>query len=56
MIYVLVFLHFVNTDNLKYYQLATFSDFEECQIEKKKANVLVTHNSMKVSCLELTTR
>ena len=53
MIYVLVFLHFVNTDNLKYYQIATFSDFEESQIEKKKANILVTHNSMKVSCLEI---
>ena len=46
MIYVLVFLHFVNTDNLKYYQIATFSDFEEClDQEKKKANILVTHNS-----------
>ena len=36
MIYVLVFLHFVNTDNLKYYQIATFSDFEELKEKRKQ--------------------
>ena len=56
MIYVLVFLHFINTDNLKFYQLATFSDKEECQKQAEKAKILVTHNSMKVSCLEITTQ
>jgi hypothetical protein len=53
MIYVLVFLHFVNTDHLKYYQIGTFSDKEECQLEAEKAQIMVTHNSMKVSCLEI---
>tara|TARA_R100000353_G_scaffold167900_1_gene130190 strand:- start:509 stop:682 length:174 start_codon:yes stop_codon:yes gene_type:complete len=53
MIYVLVFLHFVNTDSLKYYQIGTYSDKEECQIEAEKAKIMVTHNSMKVACLEV---
>ena len=53
MIYVLVFLHFVNGDNLKYYQIKTFSDYEECQLEAKKAKVMITHSSMTVRCLEI---
>tara|TARA_Y100000361_G_C10962130_1_gene239383 strand:- start:186 stop:356 length:171 start_codon:yes stop_codon:yes gene_type:complete len=53
MIYVLIFLHFVNTDHLKYYQIASFSSIEECELEKAKAKVLVTHSSMKVECLEV---
>ncbi len=53
MIYVLIFLHFINTDNLKYYQIATFANLQECEVEKKKAKVMVTHNSMMVECLEV---
>ena len=53
MIYVLVFLHFVNTDHLKYYQIKTFSDAEECQQEAKKAEIIVTHSSMTITCLEI---
>ena len=38
MIYVLVFLHFVNTDHLKYYQIGTsFSDLKQCELELNKA-------------------
>ena len=55
MIYVLVFLHFINTDNLKYYQIDTYSDKQECLAQAEKAKILVTHNSMKVTCLEITT-
>ena len=54
MIYVLVFMQFLNTDNLRFYQIATFADFEECQKEKKKANVMIVHSSQKISCLEIT--
>ena len=53
MIYVLVFLHFINTDRLKYYQIQTFSNKEECEIEAKKAEIIVTHSSMAVKCLEI---
>ena len=53
MIYVLVFLHFVNTDNLKYYQVAIFGDAESCELELEKASVMVTHSSMTLTCLEL---
>ena len=54
MIYVLVYLHFINTDNLKYYQIGTYSDKEQCLEEEEKAKIMVTHNSMKVTCLEVT--
>jgi hypothetical protein len=53
MTYVLIFLHFINTDNLKYYQIGTYSDLKECQLEAEKAKIMVTHNSMKVACLEV---
>jgi hypothetical protein len=53
MTYVLIFLHFINTDNLKYYQIGTYSDLSECQLEAEKAKIMVTHNSMKVACLEV---
>jgi len=53
MIYVLVFLHFVNTDHLKYYQISTFSDSQSCEQELKKADVMVTHSSMTLTCLEI---
>ena len=53
MIYVLVYLHFINTDNLKYYQIGTYSDKEQCLEEAEKAKIMVTHNSMKVACLEI---
>jgi len=56
MVYVLVFLHFVNTDHLKYYQLKSFSDYEECQVEAEKAKIMVTHTSMTVTCLEITSQ
>tara|TARA_R110000744_G_scaffold13041_1_gene38354 strand:- start:1920 stop:2093 length:174 start_codon:yes stop_codon:yes gene_type:complete len=55
MVYVLVFLHFINTDHLKYYQIDTYSDKQECLAQAEKAKILVTHNSMKVTCLEITT-
>ena len=53
MIYVLVFLHFISTDRLQYYQIGTFSDKEQCLEQAEKAQILVTHNSMKVTCLEV---
>jgi len=53
MIYVLVFLHFVNTDHLKYYQIETFSDKEACEQERQKSRVLITHRSQETVCLEI---
>ena len=53
MIYVLIFLHFISTDRLYYYQIGTYSDAEQCLEQAKKAEIMVTHNSMKVACLEV---
>ena len=56
MIYVFVFLHFVNTDNLNYYQIgSSYADLKECEVELMKAKqALVIHNSQTVVCLEVT--
>tara|TARA_B100000927_G_scaffold253342_1_gene219008 strand:+ start:479 stop:652 length:174 start_codon:yes stop_codon:yes gene_type:complete len=53
MIYVLIFLHFISTDRLYYYQIGTYSDKQECLNQAEKAKIMVTHNSMKVTCLEV---
>ena len=53
MIYVLIFLHFINTDNFHYYQIGSYSDKEECLEQAEKAKILVTHNSMQGACLEV---
>ena len=52
-IYVLIFLHFVNTDHLKYYQIKSFSDKEACELEREKSRVLIMHSSQEVVCLEI---
>jgi hypothetical protein len=51
MIYVLIFLHFVNTDHLRHYQIGSYGDLESCEIEKEKAGIMVTHSSMALTCL-----
>ena len=53
--YVLIFLHFVNTDHLKYYQIgSSYADLKECEVEMMKAKEsLVIHNSQTVVCLEV---
>jgi len=53
MVYILVFLHFISTDRLYYYQIGTYSDKQQCLEEAEKAKIMVTHNSMKVTCLEV---
>ena len=55
MIYVLVFLHFVNTDHLKYYQIGkSFSDLKQCELELNKAKeAILMHSSQTVVCLEV---
>jgi hypothetical protein len=53
MVYVLIFIHFVSSDTIKHYQIGSFSRLDQCQTEKAKAKILVTHNSMAVECLEV---
>ena len=54
MIYVLVFLQYLNGSEVKYYQIATFPSDAECQVEQKKAQkTLVTHGSQTVVCLPI---
>lgn len=52
MVYVLIFLQYLNGSEVKYYQIATFPSDAECQTEQKKAKeTLVTHGSQTVICL-----
>ena len=55
MIYVVIFIQFVNTDHLKYYQVgSSYADLKECEIEMMEAKeALVIHKSQTVVCLEV---
>lgn len=53
MVYVLIFIHFISSDTIKHYQIGSFSRLDQCQTEKAKAKILITHNSMAVECLEV---
>ena len=53
MIYVLVWFHFIRTDHLQYYLLDTYPDKNSCLVERDKAKVLITANSMILECILL---
>ena len=53
MMYALVWFHFIRTDHLQYYLLDQYPSFEACQVERDKAGVLLTSNSMILECVLL---
>ena len=54
MIYVLVFLQFVSTGEVKHYQIGSFVNLTDCQGELEKAKkALINNNSQTVVCLEV---
>jgi hypothetical protein len=55
MLYVLVFIQYIPSATLKYYQIGpVHATLEECEQERRKAKEgLVVHNSQTVACLEV---
>jgi len=55
MLYILVFIQFIPSASLKYYQIGpSFNTLEQCEQERRKAREgLVVHNSQTVACLEV---
>jgi hypothetical protein len=55
MLYILVFIQYIPSATLKYYQIGpSYSTFEECETERRKAKEgLIVHNSQTVACLEV---
>lgn len=55
MIYVLVFIQYMPSAMLKYYQIGpSYTTFDACEIERRKAQEsIIIHNSQAVACLEV---
>jgi hypothetical protein len=55
MLYVLIFIQYIPSASLKYYQIGpTYSTYEQCEDERRKAREgLIVHNSQTVVCLEV---
>ena len=51
--YALVWFHFIRHDHLQYYYLDTYPDKKTCLVERDKAKILVTSNSMVIECIKL---
>lgn len=53
MMYALVWFHFIRTDHLQYYLIDQYPSQIACQVERDKAGVLLTSNSMILECVLL---
>ena len=53
MMYILIWMQLLSTQNVEYYQLGNYETLEECQIELSKAAKMITHKSETVACLEV---
>lgn len=54
MLYILIFMQFVSSGEVKYYQIDSFVNLSECTVELEKArNALINNNSQTVACLEV---
>jgi len=54
MLYILLFIQFVSSGEVKHYQIGSFVNLSECQAELAKAkNALINNNSQTVACLEV---
>ena len=51
--YALVWFHFIRHDQLQHYVLDFYPDKKTCLVERDKAKILVTSNSMVIECIRL---
>jgi hypothetical protein len=53
MIWVLIWIQIISGTGVDYFQVGTFSTYEECQKSLQRAAVLVNNNNQEVVCLEV---
>ena len=53
--WVLIWIQLVSGQPVDYFQLAVYETIAECEKNRKRAEVMVTHNGIAVACLNVRT-
>jgi hypothetical protein len=53
LMWVLVWMQLISGQPVDYFQLAVYESSSECETNRKRAEVMVTHNGIAVACLEV---
>ena len=51
--WVLVWIQLISGQPVDYFQLAVYESSSECETNRKRAEIMVTHNGIAVACLEV---
>jgi len=51
--WVLVWMQLISGQPVDYFQLAVYETITECEKNRKRAEIMVTHNGIAVACLEV---
>ena len=52
--WALVWLELISGQNLEYYHIANYNNYEQWEVRREKAEVMITHNGIGVVCLDVT--
>ena len=53
MMWVLVWMQLISGQHVDHFQLAVYETKTECETNRTRAEVMVTHNGIAVACLEV---
>ena len=51
--WVLVWMQLISGQPVDYFQLAVYETITECEKNRKRAEIMVTHNGIAVACLNV---
>jgi len=51
--WVLVWMQLISGQPVEHFQLAVYENGAECEKNRKRAEIMVTHNGIAVACLEV---
>ena len=55
LMWVLVWMQLISGQPVDYFQLAIYENSAECEKNRKRAEIMVTHNGIAVACLNVRT-
>jgi len=53
LMWVLVWMQLISGQPVEHFQLAVYETITECEKNRKRAEIMVTHNGIAVACLEV---
>jgi hypothetical protein len=53
LMWVLVWMQLISGQPVEHFQLAVYTNAADCEKNRKRAEIMVTHNGVAVACLEV---